>query len=280
MDNHDVLDLMTHAADTAIMPRWRSLGKGDITEKSPGDLVTVADTEAEKIITSHLRSSFPEAIVLGEEANESYPDLLPWFSSAEHAFTVDPIDGTANFVNGSQDFAVMVSELKKGEVIRAWIYQPAHGVSFTAEKGAGAYRNSKRLNTRPADADESSWHGITSRKSLRKDKFPPLSRLHSGWWCCGVDYPNVAMGRADYVVYKHVKPWDHAPGSLILSEIGGQSVRRDGKLYSPTTLGERWIISGNADIPRRVLPYLVNSMKVKKSAAEPEGNEPEDLLSL
>src|SRR5690625_2653360 len=138
---------MQHAADTAILPRWRSLTDAQVSEKRPGDLVTIADTDAEKIITKELGEAFPEAIVLGEEAASANPDLFERFYAADHAFTVDPIDGTANFVNGSQDFAVMIAEIKQGETVRSWIWQPAQQVSFTAEKGAGAYRHDTRLKT-------------------------------------------------------------------------------------------------------------------------------------
>jgi len=275
VDNHDVLDLMKHAADTAILPRWRSLADNEVQEKKPGDLVTVADTEAEAIITTELHSAFPDAVVLGEEASATDPDLIERFYRAEHSFTVDPVDGTANFVNGSQDFAVMVAELRHGDPVRSWIWQPGHGVAFTAEKGSGAYRNSTRLKTRKIDEDVSAWRGVTSRKSLKKEKFEPLSRLHSAWWCCGIDYPNVAMGRADFLVYKHVMPWDHAPGSLILAEVGGQAIRKDGKDYSPAEPVRKWLIAGSSDIPRKVLPYLSNSLTGKGT-----NNEPEDILSL
>ncbi len=261
---------MKHAADTAILPRWRALADGEVKEKEPGDLVTVADTDAEKIITGELRKAFPNAIVLGEEASSAQPELFQRFLAAEHSFTVDPVDGTSNFVNGSQDFAVMVAEIQRGETVRSWIWQPGHGVAFTAEKGSGAYRNSTRLKTRTYDEDESSWRGVTSRKALKKEKFKPLSRLHSSWWCCGVDYPNIAMGRADFIIYKNVLPWDHAPGSLILSEVGGQTIRKNGKEYAPAKPTKPWLIAGSSDIPRKVLPFVSHSLQDNGSRAEPE----------
>jgi len=279
VDNHEVLNLMQHAAGTAILPRWRSLTDSEVREKRPGDLVTIADTDAEKIITTELRAAFPDAIILGEEAASANPDLFDRFYAADHAFTVDPIDGTANFVNGSQDFAVMIAEIKHGETVRSWILQPGNGVAFTAEKGSGAYRNDTRLKTRTIDDDVATWRGVTSRNALKKLKFNPLSRLHSAWWSCGVDYPNIALGRADYVVYKHVLPWDHAPGSLILSEVGGQSIHRDGKNYSPTQPDRRWLIAGSSDIPRKVLPYLAQSL-TSSNTTPGQGPEPEDIFAL
>lgn len=280
MSSLDILELMKHAAATAILPRWKDLSEAEIHEKKPGDLVTVADTDAEKIIARELRAAFPDAVVLGEEGASADPTLIERFYTAEHSFTIDPVDGTANFVNGSQDFAVMIAEIKNGETVRAWIWQPAHGASYTAEKGAGAYRNTKRMKVRKVkDDDPAAWRGITNRKALKKQKFKPLSRMHSGWWSTGIDYPNIAMGRSDFVVYKHVMPWDHAPGQLILSEVGGQLIRADGSPYSPTAEVSKWLIGGTGDIPTQVLPYLSEAFLPKDAELE-ESTEPEDLLKF
>ncbi len=106
-----VLELLQSVAAEVITPRFRSLSNAQIDEKKPGDLVTVADHEAEELITRALLDAYPEAVVLGEEAYAGQKDLLPRFRAAEHGFTVDPVDGTKNFVNGSKDHAVMVAEV-------------------------------------------------------------------------------------------------------------------------------------------------------------------------
>ena len=83
--------------------------------------------------------------MLGEEATATDDALLDRFRDADHAFTVDPVDGTKNFVHGSPDHAVMAAELRGGEVVRSWIWQPQHGTAYVAERGAGAWRNGERL---------------------------------------------------------------------------------------------------------------------------------------
>ena len=103
-------------------------------EKNPGDLVTVADREAEELITARLTAAYPDAVVLGEEAHAADHSLMDRYLAAEHAFTVDPVDGTKNFVHGSPDHAVMVAETLAGETVRAWIWQPEHEVAWVAER--------------------------------------------------------------------------------------------------------------------------------------------------
>ena len=63
-----VMELMQSVAAEVITPRFRSLSEAQIDEKNPGDLVTVADREAEELLTRALREAYPDAVVLGEEA--------------------------------------------------------------------------------------------------------------------------------------------------------------------------------------------------------------------
>ena len=214
-----------------ITPRFGALGADEVHEKAPGDLVTDADHESERLITAALAQAYPDAVVLGEEATATDPDLLARYAAADHAFTVDPVDGTKNFVNGSPDHAVMAAELRAGEVVRAWIWQPQHELAYVAERGAGAFRNGERLVREPAGDDPSRWRTRTSRRSWLGDSVPGLAPLELTWLCCGVDYPHVMEDDADVILYSRAKPWDHAPGSLLLTEAGGHLGRRDGGPY-------------------------------------------------
>ncbi len=183
--------------------------------------MTVADHEAEVLLTDALNAAYPEAVVLGEEAHAADPTIIERYAAAEHSFTVDPVDGTKNFVHGSPDHAVMVAELRAGAVTRSWIWQPQHRLMYVAERGAGAFCNDEPLVRRPPSGQPESWRGVTSRRSWIGRALPGLRPLELTWVSCGVDYPRLAEGRADYLLYFHAKPWDHAPGSLLLEEAGG-----------------------------------------------------------
>ena len=234
LDTDAVLDLVKEVAAKVVTPRFRSLERVDVDEKGPGDLVTIADRESEKLLTRFLREAYPDALVLGEEAFAARPELLVEFQAAEHAFTVDPIDGTKNFVKGSPDHAVMVAEVRDGESVRAWIWQPQHELAYVAERGAGAWCNGERL-TRPAPAaDPDTWRGVTSRWRWLGRSLGELQPLTLSWVCCGVDYPHLIDGDADFLLYgRRPYPWDHAPGSLLLTEAGGFAGSHDGRRYRP-----------------------------------------------
>src|SRR4051794_31184487 len=225
---------MQDVAEEVVNPRFRSLSSGEIHEKGPGDLVTAADREAEQLITAALRAAYPEAVILGEETCAGRPALLGEFWGTDHAFTVDPVDGTKNFVHGSPDHAVMVGEVKGGEAVRGWIWQPQHEKAYVAERGAGAWRNGQRV-TRPPTPPRPRWRGVTSRRSwLGRTLGDDLRPLELTWGSCGIDSPRLAEGDADYLVYGRANPWDHVPGGLILTEAGGFLGAFAGGPYPPT----------------------------------------------
>jgi fructose-1,6-bisphosphatase/inositol monophosphatase family enzyme len=233
VDTDAVTALLRDVADEVVRPRFRSLDADDVDEKGPGDLVTVADREAEALITRALHDAYPDAVVLGEEASAGDPTLLERYAAAEHAFTVDPVDGTKNFVHGSPDYAVMAAELRRGEVVRSWIWQPEHGLAFVAERGAGAFRNGERLGSLTPDADPARWRVRASRRSWVGRSFPGLQPIELSWVSCGVDYPQLVTGGCDVLVYWSTKPWDHAPGTLLVTETGGVHATSGGAPYDP-----------------------------------------------
>ena len=259
MDTDAILAMLQEVAQEVINPRFRALADHQVMEKNPGDLVTVADREAEVLITQRLQAAYPDAAILGEEHHAANSALLEEYAAAPHAFTVDPIDGTKNFVNGSKDHGVMVAELQGPDVVRSWIWQPQHEVAYVAERGAGAFRNGERL-TRPPVADRAAPRGVTSHRKWIGRSLGDFPALELTWVCCAVDYPMVVQGAADYIVYTGRAPWDHAPGSLLLSESGGVLGTFDGAPYNARIFPPRGLL-GAADqsLYAALLPLIPES---------------------
>ncbi len=232
MQTDAVLALIQQVAAEVILPRFRALADHEVMEKSLGDLVTVADREAEVVLTRELLAAYPEALVVGEEATSADPRLLRALPAAAHAFTVDPVDGTKNFVHGRPDFGIMVAQLRSGRPVRSWIWQPVHERAYLAEQGAGAWCGPRRLTTRPAPADESRWRVATSAWGLRGRSFAALPPLVGTWVSCAVDYPHLVEGDADALLYSSSLPWDHLPGQLLLLEAGGSLQTLAGRDYT------------------------------------------------
>ncbi len=235
LDTDAVLTLLQDTAEEVVNPRFRALAEGDVSSKThPGDLVTVADQEAEVIITAALRAAYPDAMVLGEEACAQDASLIEAFRAADHAFTVDPVDGTRNFVHGSPDHAVMAAEVRDGVTVRAWIWQPQHGRAYVAERGAGLWCDGTRVAALdPAPQDPARWDVRSSARGMVGSTLGPVGPLALTWVSCGIDYPQLAGGACDALVYRGTMPWDHVPGSLMMSEVGGVVGTLEGEEYGP-----------------------------------------------
>ncbi|MFJ9557570.1 inositol monophosphatase family protein [Nocardiopsis sp. NPDC101807] len=239
LDVDAVTEILREAAEAAVLPRFRSLSEGEVTEKAPGELVTVADREAEELIGARLRGVVA-APVVGEEAASDDPGLLRALYGEPVAWLVDPVDGTRNFVRGDTRFAVMAALVRHGETVAAWILRPTEDRVYVAERGSGTWRDGVRVRREPAPADPARLHGSAATRFLdpaarrRVDEAAPrFASMGPGSHCVGVDYPLLFEGGQDFLLFHRTMPWDHAPGSLMLTEAGGVCLRPDGGEYRP-----------------------------------------------
>jgi fructose-1,6-bisphosphatase/inositol monophosphatase family enzyme len=251
----DVLTLLREVGDQVVVPRFGALESGDVGRKQLRAPVTVADREAEVLLADTLREAYPGAVVLGEEAVAADPAVLARFRDADHAFTVDPVDGTRQFVRGSPDHAMMLAELRDGQVVRSWIWQPQHRRAYVSEAGGGVMVDGRRPPSRPDTPPDRSVGAAWPRRARAV-----LRDLTLTGTCCGVDYPRLAQGAADYALFWRPQPWDHAPGSLLLTEVGGVVGTLDGTPYDVQQRPPRVLLAARDratyDLVRGVLGVL------------------------
>ena len=232
MRTDDVSDLIRDVCARTILPRFRALARHEVEQKRPGDLVTVADREAEAELTEAFRAATPHALVVGEEASFLDPRLAEGLPTAEHAWVIDPVDGTRNFAAGSTDFGVMVAEVRGGVATRGWIWQPLHEALYVAERGAGGVCNGVPLS--PLDPTPTPWRVAVWPRLARERAEGLLLRPTRG--SCAIDYPALARGELDGLAYRSIHPWDHLAGTLLVTELGG-AARVDGRPYAPGVTG-------------------------------------------
>jgi fructose-1,6-bisphosphatase/inositol monophosphatase family enzyme len=233
--------VLRDAAERAITPRFRSLERSAVFEKSPGDWVTDADHEAEEIITGGLAALTPGVAVVGEEAAAADPSLVADGHLHDTVWVLDPLDGTKSFIGGSPDFATMCALIEDGEVTASWIWQPVHRRMYTAVRGAGAYADGVRL-TRPTSppGSPSQWRGVLRTAYMPHELrdqalvgFAASGLEHSDVSAAGIVYPMAAAGTLSHALYWRTLPWDHAPGSLLAQETGMTVARLDRSRYRP-----------------------------------------------
>jgi fructose-1,6-bisphosphatase/inositol monophosphatase family enzyme len=235
-----VEDLLREVSAEIIEPRFAALQDGDVWMKSPGEVVTIAEEEAERLLTARLGDLLPGTPVVGEEGSSRDPRLFSCLPEG-HAWLVDPLDGTANFVAGGTDWAVMVALVERGTTVASWIWRPTDQVMYLAELGQGATRNGVPMRTTQPTPPITEMRGAVLTRFLdpataklvaaNRSRFGSVS---NGRLCAGVDYPALIEGDQDFVLFWRTLPWDHAPGALLLSECGGVACRLDGTPYSPT----------------------------------------------
>ena len=144
-DVNKVAALIAEVAATEIQPRFRKLAAHEQREKGPGDIVTIADERAEAAMTPRLMALLPGSIVIGEEAAAKDPKLVERLLHDQVAWIVDPVDGTANFAEGKEEFVSMVALVRGDELIGSWIHLPMTGHTAIAERGAGATYDGARI---------------------------------------------------------------------------------------------------------------------------------------
>ena len=236
MHTDQVSDLLAEVADRLILPRFGALASADIEEKRPGDLVTVADREAELEIARALQRFSPGSLVVGEEGVFTDPGSLEALPQAAHAWVIDPVDGTRNFARGRADFAVILAEVRAGQTVRGWIWQPVHQLLYVAELGSGVVCNGVQLGPPPPSP---------RRVPLGATYLPVPGEDDAGvkvvrsWGSCGIDYPKLITGEVDFLSYRSMFPWDHLAGGLMLSELGGRIATESGAPYRAGVIGRR-----------------------------------------
>lgn len=191
--------------------------------KGDFDLVTEADRTSEKLIVERLRSYFPSHGIVAEEGGGHE-------SPSEYRWYVDPLDGTTNFAHGYPTFNVTLALERAGEIVCGVVHDPTRNETFTAERGAGAYLNNRRMHVSKTRtlADSLFSTGFPSRKrhlNVNIHFYHQMAMLTHGvrrGGAAAIDLAYVAAGRLDGFWEFKLNPWDMAAGSLLVTEAGGR----------------------------------------------------------
>lgn len=231
----EVEAIMREASERAILPRYRTLAAHEVTDKAADDVVTIADHEAEAILSEKLAALLPEAALVGEEAAHADPKVLERLSGSL-TWIVDPLDGTNNFAAGKPPFGVLVALAQDGDTLGGWILDSLSGRFCHTVSGGGAFINGDRVTFRasgsapPVAAISLVFMDPAKREAIRTHIAPHYSLVDIPR-CAAEQYPRLVLGQNDVSVFERTLPWDHAAGVLFLNEAGGKAARLDGSPY-------------------------------------------------
>ena len=108
--------------------------------KGPQDFVTEADRAVERLIVQRLSAAFPEDALVGEEGFGNTTTI-----NSDAVWVIDPIDGTANFVQGRNEWCVSIGLLYQNRPALGVVYHPSSDELYAASRGHGATRNGCRF---------------------------------------------------------------------------------------------------------------------------------------
>lgn len=223
------------------------------TKSGPGDFVTSADHAAERAILATIRAQRPDDAVLAEESGAHR-------GTGDIRWIVDPLDGTANFVHGRDDYAVAVAAMRGEEPLAGAIVRPAYGDWVCGgpdvARGSTGRPRASASDTLGAALISVSIAGQGPAERLRN--FSLLSQLmphvrdfrRSGSSSC--DFFALATGALDGLVTINTKPWDLYPGVAVLLAAGGRVVT------SHLSDGRDAVVAGAPAVVEQLAELLAN----------------------
>ncbi len=218
-------------------------------QKSDLSPVTIADTEAERIIIETIKQAFPDHGFMGEESGEST-------TGSEYTWIIDPIDGTRNYVRRIPLFATQLALMYKGEIIVGVSNAPAMAELLFAEKGEGAFLQDRKISVSDIKNISDAYLSFGGLKHFKQsgylDNLLKLSESadgHRGFGDAWM-FHLLAQGKIDIIVEAKVKIWDIAALKIIIEEAGGKVTDIKG---NPITKNSTSIVATNKYLHDAVL---------------------------
>jgi 3'(2'), 5'-bisphosphate nucleotidase len=273
---------VTPAQQAAIIDsllRWGSQARAAATasfqvfEKGVEDYVTTVDRQLDQGLAADFAHLFPEDGVITEENRQS---ASAFQGNRDRLWCIDPIDGTEDFINRGQHYALMVGLLSQNQPQAGWIYGPAHHCFYWGGPGWGLFQRGPSGEPLPLVPHAPPSVGGTTcplilgardRKRFGTaiaQQAPRLRPYALGSY--GLKVMEVIKGQAGLYVYLNgrVKLWDTTgplalaqAAGLICCDLDGAPIRFDATSIYPLSLIHRQpILIGWPDYIDAFLPQI------------------------
>jgi len=229
------------------------IGRLNVREKQPRDLVTDADLAVEKFLVEQLAAIVPGAGFYGEETGVTSNQAVRW--------VIDPIDGTHSFVRRQKYWSISVALEEEGVTTLACVFGPKLGDMYLAQKGCGATCNGEPIQS--SDTTELSQSMVSTgfaclRAGLEENNLPRFNRIalqtmgQRRFGSAALDLCLVADGQVDAFWEMELNLYDIAAGALILQEAGGEVVDFSGR----PVVNPKEILGTNQNITKEILALM------------------------
>lgn len=240
-------------------------GRTDFSARAtPKEIKTVYDQITDQMIIAAIEADFPDHSYLTEETGFVE-------RGNEYLWIVDPLDGTANFVNNNPFFAVSISVWRRGEPLVSVVDAPClreRYLAFTTALGSEAFLrrdNEEKIPLRVSETAELNRSYLLYCEGGADDKERILSMISpiysqvKGMRILGsaaLELLWVALGRAEAYFTPCISLWDIAAGVHILRAAGGRILHFDLQEWKNEDLLQAQKIDLLATNGRVVLPPL------------------------
>lgn len=207
----------------------RSAQHFQVYEKGHQDYVTDVDRALDQRLNAGLAGLFPEDAIISEENPGSWQAFT---AGANRIWFIDPLDGTDDFIQGKQHYAIMVGLLSAFQPILGWVGAPVFGQLYYGGIGLGLFRvedNAEPVPFQPVEPAPPSAEFcplILGYKDQRRfgaaiTRLIPAAQFDS-IGSFGLKVIQVIAGKAGLYVYlnRRVKLWD-TTGPLALAQAAG-----------------------------------------------------------
>ncbi|WP_460095576.1 3'(2'),5'-bisphosphate nucleotidase CysQ [Pseudomonas sp. S2_B03] len=227
-------------AGEAILPFWRA--GVEVTAKSDDSPVTAADLAAHHLIVAGLMALDPSIPVLSEE-DADIPQSVR--AGWQRWWLVDPLDGTKEFISGSEEFTVNIALIENGRVVFGVVTMPTNGRFYVGGAGFGAWRGDEggtptAIQVRDVPAPGEAFTVVASRRHSSPEQERLLAGLSASLGelqlaniGSSLKFCLLAEGAAD--CYPRLAPtsqWDTAAAQGVLEGAGGEVLDLKGEAFS------------------------------------------------
>ena len=206
-------------------------------QKADDSPVTKADKEANALIVAGLEAAFPDDLIIAEES-----ELPSERTKARRVWSVDPLDGTKEFIDHLEMYVVMIGLAVDGEAILGVVYQPNQDwLCVGGPDGASMTKNGDnlpvKLTTRDSIDDTtlcvSRSHPSRTLNEIA-GRYTNVTMLPVG--SVGLKIAHVLAGDADAYISTadRMKEWDTCAPKQFSAQQAGSSLTALGHLFATT----------------------------------------------
>ena len=193
-----------------------------VSYKNDDSPLTILDTEIDKFMRKELKKINQDFALISEETSQEQ-------ANSEYAWIIDPIDGTKELINGSDEFTLNIALINNQKPILGAIYQPMKdsiflgGTDLRPKKIINekieflSNKNNQICNVLISKSHSSEEETDFCAKVMSKFKGSKVIRMGSS-----IKFCRICEGIADlYPRFGDIYSWDIAAGHAILKAFGG-----------------------------------------------------------